>query len=232
MHRRDFLKTTTVSALAITLPIPLVGKEEPKQESGWKHFEFICGDGPDAKYRCKLCGGTFWVDACTEENLRPYQFPHKSYRELVPECEWCKLHEGYGMPVVPGGWGLHVSRFRDIYDAGEGDEKYLFDWADSAIEGHVDSRWSEYTEYEKFYTCVNRREVFLRKWQGTVCCHPEGVYIEQFKNHYKWGWGKMFLVRSMEFPATPGTFGAFAVYSFLPTLETQYADRCPHRHGV
>ena len=232
MHRRDFLKTTTASALAATLPIPLIGKKEPKQESGWEHFEFICGDGPDAKYRCKLCKGTFWVDACTEENLGLYQFSHKDYAELVPVCEWCKLHEGYGMPVVPGNWGSQISRFRNLHDEGVGYEKYLYDWADSAIEGHVNNRWAEYTEYTDFSTCVVRREVFLRLGQGIVCCHPEGRYIERLGGHYKWGWGKMFLVRTMELPLPLSKFTPFIVYGFLPTPETQYANYCPHRRGV
>ena len=231
MHRREFLKTSATAAACLTVPFGLkIPTPEPKKSSGWKHFEFMRGEGSDAKYRCKLCRGTFWVDACTEENLRLYRFPHKSYPELVPECEWCKLHEGHGVPAVPH-WGSQISRFRGLYEDG-GDDKYIFDWLDSAIEGYIDSRWSSYTEGNTFATCLNTRDVFLPAHLATLCAHKEGHYVERFGCHFKWGYGKILLVREIQYPVPPSKFEPFIVYRFQPTTETRYADNRPHCYGV
>lgn len=225
MHRRDFLKTTTASALTITLPTPLVGKKEPKKESGWKHFEFMCGDGPDTKFRCKQCKGTFWVDACTQENLRLYRFPHKNSAELVPECEWCKLHEAYGMPVVPQEFSHSGYLFRKLHEK-EGDYNYLFDWLDSAIEGCMDSRWSHYTESQHFNTQTCAREVFLPPHFATPCANKEFFLFIPSKSYhvgYKWCHGKIQLIRDIKYPVSP-KFEPFIIYHFHPTKETQYAN--------
>jgi len=238
MRRRDFLKVSAATAAA-TCVVPLglntpIIKANPDKKpdkvsgsvSGWRHFEFMFGDGPDAKYRCKLCRGTFWVDACTEENLRLHRMPGKDYAELVPECEWCKLHEAYGLPVVPSHWGRIRSYFRKLHKDG-GDDKYLFDWLDSAIEGYVHSRWSEYKDHGKFVSQTNMREVILPYENRVVCFHPEGKEITWPSGsscRCKWGWGRMFLTREIEFPprSDPHKFEPFAVYDFRPHCCTRY----------
>jgi hypothetical protein len=132
LNRRDFLKKSAFVVVAPTLDL------KPKtKKSSWKHFDFLRGDGINCKFRCKHCRGTFWTDPCTEENLKLFQFPNEKIKRLVPECEWCKTHEGYGMPLIPSQFpvddGIRLPYILKYFNEDGGKLKNVFDWADSTM---------------------------------------------------------------------------------------------------
>jgi hypothetical protein len=206
MDRRVFLESSAAAVVAVAL-----GEFSAKPKP-FSHFDLLVDHGGYCRLRCKHCKGEFWVDACTEENLRIFE------NRLVPECEHCKLHDGYGMPLVTHEWGRQTSH-SGSFGAANGP---VCTWADEIINGYVGSRWGTWRFAESFMSepafqiLQFKREVFLPKHLSTVFPHTRGKYIKAFNNRFAYGWGKVILIKEVHFApkATP------VFYSFRPTPET------------